>query len=150
MEGRTYRYLDGEPLFPFGFGLSYTRFEYSNLRFDAETVPAGEPVSLGVTLTNVGGREGDEVVQLYLRHENPPMRMPIRQLAGFKRVHLNPGESREVSFTIEAERMAQIDDAGESRVAPGTIRLSVGGSQPDEVSQHLGAAPTLTAAFELT
>src|SRR6185369_4285728 len=110
MQGRTYRYFKGEPLYPFGYGLSYTNFAYSNLRIESKSVKAGEPVRVSVEVTNTGDREGDEVVQLYLTDIAASAPVPIRTLVGFERVSLRPKEKRAVTFTITPRQMSLIDD----------------------------------------
>jgi beta-glucosidase len=130
MQGRTYRYFKGEPLFGFGFGLSYTSFAYSNLRFESRTVKAGQPVKVMVDVKNVGDRAGDEVVQLYLTDVAASVPVPIRSLIGFDRISLRPGEKRTVSFTITPRQMSLIDDAGKRIIEPGEFLVSAGGGQP--------------------
>jgi beta-glucosidase len=129
MQGRTYRYFKGEPLYPFGFGLSYTRFDYSNLRLSGPSVKAGAPMTVSVDVTNVGEREGDEVVQLYLTDVAASVPVPIRTLVGFDRISLRPGEKRKVTFTITPRQMSLIDDRGERMIEPGEFSISIGGGQ---------------------
>ena len=126
MQGRTYRYFKGEPLYPFGFGLSYTSFAYSNPRFDAKSVKAGEPVKVTVDVKNVGDRAGDEVVQLYLTDVAASAPVPIRTLIGFDRISLRPGEKRTVTFTITPQQMSLIDDGGKRLIEPGDFEISIG------------------------
>ncbi len=97
MKGRTYRFFEGRPLYPFGYGLSYTRFEYSRLSMPA-SVAAGESFEVRVDVRNVGTRAGEEVVQLYVRDKQASVPVPLRSLQGFRRILLNPGESRTVVF----------------------------------------------------
>lgn len=130
MKGRTYRYFEQEPLYPFGFGLSYTRFEYSDLQVPAE-IMMGEEVNIAVDVTNTGSRDGDEVVQLYLTDENATTSRPIRQLEGFERIHLKAGETQTVNFTIEARQLSMINKKDKRVVEPGWFTVSVGGQQPD-------------------
>jgi beta-glucosidase len=127
MQGRTYRYFKGEPLYPFGYGLSYTNFAYSNLRLDAKSAKAGEPVKVTVDVTNTGDREGDEVVQLYLTDVAASAPVPIRTLVGFDRISLRRGEKRTVTFTITARQMSLIDGRGKRVIEPGEFLVSVGG-----------------------
>jgi beta-glucosidase len=129
MEGRTYRYFRGEPLYDFGYGLSYTSFSYSNLQLP-ETVQNGEAVDVVVELTNSGKMAGEEVIQLYISDEKASTPRPIRQLAGFKRINLDPGESREVSFRIDPYDLSMINKKGIRVVEPGEFSISVGGKQP--------------------
>jgi beta-glucosidase len=129
MAGRTYRYFSGEPLYPFGHGLSYTTFSYSDLRVP-EKIRAGENLFVEVTVKNSGARAGDEVVQLYLTDEQATVPVPIRALTGFRRLHLQPGESRRLSFILNPRQFSLIDSEGRRVVEPGWFTLSIGGKQP--------------------
>jgi beta-glucosidase len=129
MEGKTYRYFRGEPLFPFGHGLSYTRFEYSNLRLPS-AVRAGEHINLSVDVKNAGARQGDEVVQLYVTQVGASVPVPIRSLQGFRRITLKPGERATVSFTLTPRQVSMINDQAKRVVQPQAIQISVGGKQP--------------------
>ena len=130
MENRTYRYFRGDPLFPFGHGLSYTNFAYANLHMSARNIKAGEPLTVSVEVTNTGERAGDEVVQLYVSDIEASIRVPIRQLQGFARIHLQPGESQTVTFDLQASQFALIDNAGQQVIEPGRFQIAVGGQQP--------------------
>jgi beta-glucosidase len=125
MQGRTYRYFKGEPLYPFGYGLSYTRFAYSNLR--VKSVKVGEPVKVVVDVTNAGEREGDEVVQLYLSDVAASAPVPIRTLVGFERISLRPREKRTVTFTITPRQMSLIDNNDKRVIESGEFLISTGG-----------------------
>jgi beta-glucosidase len=140
MEGRTYRYFRGEPLFPFGYGLSYTMFQFDNLHMDRPQARAGGAVAVSVDVTNSGGRAGDEVVQLYVRHRDVSVPRPVKELKGFKRVALQPGERKTVTFTLHVNQLGVYDQATRYVVEPGTIEVMVGNS-----SQHL----PLTGTFEI-
>jgi beta-glucosidase len=129
MEGRTYRYFRGEPLYPFGYGLSYTSFAYSNLKL-SRTVKAGEDSTIRVDVANKGRVAGDEVIELYLGQAAAAVPVPIRTLVGIERIFLRPGEKRSVSFTLKARQMSLIDDAGHRVIQPGDLLISVGGKQP--------------------
>lgn len=133
MAGRTYRYFGGEPLYPFGHGLSYTRFGYSGLRLDRSRAGAGDPVKIAVTVKNEGARAGDEVVQLYLAPQQPAQPRALKELRGFQRVHLQPGESRALEFTLVPERDLRRYDpqAGAYVVDPGRYEVQVGASSAD-------------------
>ena len=144
MQGFTYRYFRGEPLYPFGYGLSYTTFRYSDLRVTPQVRP-GDTVNVTVKVENVGARAGDEVVQLYLSDDESRFPVPIRKLVGFERISLAPGEARRVGFTLGRQEMLVHDDEGEPLLEPGTFTLSVGGGQPI----RNGGAPFLTAQFAL-
>jgi beta-glucosidase len=132
MEGRTYRYFKGEPLWPFGYGLSYTSFKYSDLTLRASNSPlnAGDPLDLSVTVTNTGKLAGDEVAQLYLNFPNVPG-APIRALRGFQRIHLEPGASETVKFHLKPRDLSMVTDMGDVIVTQGKYTVSVGGGQPD-------------------
>lgn len=130
MTNRTYRFFAGDPLYPFGHGLSYTRFAYSGLTVVPDTVKAGEPVQVTATVTNTGDRAGDEVVQLYLSDVAASVPVPLRQLQGFRRVHLQPGESQQVTFRLEPRQMVCYDDEGLPFIESGEFSVSVGGGQP--------------------
>ena len=130
MQGRTYRYFKGTPLYPFGHGLSYTRFVYGDLKTSARTIRAGASVRVSVDVRNAGERAGDEVVQLYVTDVVASVPVPIRSLQGISRVSLRPGERRRVSFTLAPSQMSVIDDQGRRVVEPGEFLISVGGKQP--------------------
>lgn len=129
MEGRTYRYFRQTPLYPFGFGLSYTQFAYSELSLPKE-VKMGENITVSVKVTNIGDRDGDEVVQLYLTDEKASTPRPIRSLEGFKRISLKKGESQVVSFTLEPRQLSLINTKDKQVVEPGYFTVTVGGKQP--------------------
>jgi beta-glucosidase len=130
MEGRTYRFFKGQPLYPFGHGLSYTRFIYSGLNVSSPRASPTQSVTVSATVENAGRVEGDEVVQLYVTDVGASARVPVRSLAGVERVRLKPGEKRVVSFTIEPRQLAIIRDDGRAFIEPGEFRVSVGGKQP--------------------
>jgi len=129
MKGRTYRYFEGTPLYPFGYGLSYTTFAYSNLTVPSEPVPAGNPVNVDVTVTNTGKRAGDEVAQLYLTFPAVPG-APLRALRGFQRIHLEAGASQTVHFSLKLRDLSMVTEAGDPIIAEGQYTVSVGGGQP--------------------
>lgn len=149
MKGRTYRYFEREPLYPFGYGLSYTTFEYSNLRMSAERITAGDSLEVSVDVQNRGSMTGDEVVQLYLSDIEASVAVPIRQLQGIQRISLEPGQKKTVSFTITPRQMALIDNDGKCVLEPGLFQVSVGGFQPDGRSQALTGAKPLVGVFEV-
>lgn len=139
MKGRTYRYFAARPEYPFGYGLSYTRFSYS-----ASTVSgSGDRRTVSVRVTNSGGREGDEVAELYV---TPPdgAGLPMRSLKGFERIHLAPGQSRVVTFVLSPRDLAFADANGTMRIRKGRYQLWVGGGQPGT------GAPGAAAAFTLS
>jgi len=152
MKGRTYRYLEREPLYPFGYGLSYTRFAYRDIAASAPRVAASTDVSVRVSATveNVGARAGDEVVQLYVADLEASCVVPRFSLRGFDRLHLDPGESRSVSFDLGARDLALIDDRGRRVLEPGRFRVTIGGSQPDARSRVLTGASSLAIELDVT
>ena len=126
MKGRTYRYFEGEPLFPFGFGLSYTSFAYRNLKLSKQ-IHAGEEAQVTVEVENTGSRAGEEVVEVYVRTSG---QKPMRSLAGFRRVSLRPKERKMVQFTLMPREFSQVAENGRRQVEPGAYEISVGGQQP--------------------
>jgi beta-glucosidase len=151
MQGRTYRYFKGEPLYPFGFGLSYTTFKYDNLQLSSTKVNAGEELRVTADVENTGAREGDEVVQLYVSRASASVPVPIRSLAGVNRVSLKPGEKRSVSFLLSPEQLSVIDDRGQRIVEPGGFQISVGGKQPGFKGNADAATTGVVAGrFEVT
>ena len=146
MQGRTYRYFKGEPLYPFGYGLSYTNFVYSDLRIDSKSVKAGQPVNVSVDVTNAGERLGEEVVQLYLTDTAASAPVPIRNLVGFDRISLRPREKRSVSFTITPRQMSLIDDGGKRVIEPGEFTIFVGGGQPGFTRASTGVSGGFTVS----
>ena len=143
MDGRTYRFFTGQPLYPFGHGLSYTKFRYSGFNVSAPSVRSGDSVTVSATVENTGSREGDEVVQVYVPDIQASVRVPIRSLAGIERLHLQPGERRVVSFKIDPRQLAVITNDGRTVVEPGEFKLTIGGKQPG----FTGAADAATTGF---
>jgi beta-glucosidase len=142
MAGRTYRYFKGEPLYPFGFGLSYTKFGYSKLKFSSKSVKTGEPIKVTVDVKNTGARDGDEVVQLYLTDVAASAPVPIRALVGFDRISLRAGQKQTVAFTIAPRQMSLIDDRGKRVIEPGEFAINIGGmSARFQVSGKLTELP---------
>ena len=130
MKGRTYRYFSDKPLYGFGFGLSYTNFAYSNIKLSSSSIKAGEPVTIEGDVKNTGSAAGDEVVELYLTQPKASD-TPIRVLAGFTRVHLDPDQSTHVKLTIDPRSISQVDSNGTRVILPGEYNVSLGGAQPD-------------------
>lgn len=130
MENRTYRYLKDEPLYPFGYGLSYTKFAYSDLKIDAGKGTPESEVTVSAKVKNVGQRSGDEVVQLYVSDLQASVRVPVRSLQGFKRIHLKLGRQETITFKLSPHQYAIIDEEGRKIVEPGEFEVSVGGCQP--------------------
>ena len=149
MQGRTYRYMIAEPLYPFGFGLSYSQFEYSELEIEKSVLSPGESLQVRLTLTNCGALESAEVVQFYLNDLAASNVVPRHHLIGFERVMLKAGERRTVRFTVNAEMMSFYNDDGKLTLEPGEFRLEVGGCSPGQRGQELGAPGPVTAMFEV-
>jgi beta-glucosidase len=148
MAGRTYRYFEGEPLYPFGYGLSYTQFAYSDPQVNPISIGAGESVTISVGVSNTGDMDGDEVVELYLSHPGADG-AAIRSLEGFRRIHLAKGEQQRVEFSLSGRRLSVVDSGGVRRIDPGSIDVWIGGGQP--VSREGLARPAGVAThFEVT
>jgi len=129
MAGRTYRYFKGETLYPFGYGLSYSSFQYDHLNAGGSHRP-GDTVRVSVDVKNTGRMEGDEVAQLYLTNSDAKVPVPIRALKAFKRIHLAPGEGKTVHFAIAPDAFSIIDEKMQRVTLPGKFSISVGGGQP--------------------
>ena len=143
MKGRTYRYFTGAPVYPFGYGLSYTRFAYGPLHVEAAPGGAETGVTVSTDVTNVGGRPGDEVAELYIK---PPafQGAPRLALRGFERLNLAPGQHRTISFTLSPRDLSFVDRDGDRHVLPGDYTISVGSGQPDSGAPGQSAPLTLT------
>ena len=148
MKGRTYRYMTEKPLFPFGYGLSYTRFSYSDIKAGENSVKAGEPVLVTGEVKNVGKRSGDEVVELYLAQPRTDI-SPRVVLAAFKRIHLDPDQSTRVEFTIEPRTLSEVDANGMHIIMPGEYKVFLGGSQPEGETPAAMATFTINGKLEL-
>jgi beta-glucosidase len=148
MVGRTYRYADREPLFPFGFGLSYTSFEYLSLKIKSQGVsPLG--FSIAVTLKNTGVTAADEVVQLYISVLETRLPVPLSQLIDFQRVKLRAGQSKTIKFTITPEMLMLFDEDGLQKLVPGKFRLTAGGCSPGARGLALGASKPVSVEFKI-
>jgi beta-glucosidase len=134
MKNRTYRYFDGQPLYPFGYGLSYSKFEYKNLKLSETKLKAGDPLTVEADVQNTSQKEGDEVAELYLSFPKSEF-APIRALRGFTRVHLAAGETQHVRFTLDARALSQVDKQGTHILAKGRHHISIGGGQPGSDAQ---------------
>jgi len=150
MKNRTYRYFDGQSLYNFGYGLSYSTYRYSDLKLSTDSLQAGEPLTAEVRVTNTGDRAGDEVAELYLI---PPAGegYPLRSLEGFERVHLAPHASALVHFKLDARDLSEVDHAGHRAVRAGEYQVFVGGSSPDAgtTSEGVSARLTMTGSKQL-
>jgi len=129
MKNRTYRYFEGKPLYPFGYGLSYSKFEYSNLKLSANDLTAGDSLTADVDVKNTSGPDGDEVVQLYVTFPKMPG-TPLRALRGFARVHIPAGDTQHVQLTLNPRDLSFVNEAGDRGVYAGAYSISVGGGQP--------------------
>lgn len=146
MAGRTYRYAMKEPLYPFGFGLSYTTFLYSSLKAKS-SLRAGQSLSVRVNVTNTGNVPATEVVQLYIHDLQATVSVPLQQLVGFQRVQLKPGQRKMVKFTLSPEDMMLVDEDGKQKLEPGKFRLTVGGCSPSDRGVALGASELVSVEF---
>jgi beta-glucosidase len=150
MAKRTYRYFDGDPLYPFGFGLSYTSFEYDQPRVDHAKISAKDAVTISAEVKNTGSMAGDEVVQLYLTHlgvKGPP----LRSLAGFQRIHLERGEKKTVKFVLRDRDLSIVDESGKRRIVPGKVDAWIGAGQPiatSSLAKPAGAETQFTITSE--
>jgi len=148
MAKRTYRYFPGEPLYPFGYGLSYTSFSYENARVDRASISATDDVRIAIDVRNAGPLAGDEVVQLYLSRTDAKS-APIRALKGFQRVYLDRGEKKTVRFVLRSRDLSVVDEAGKHRVLPGVVKVWIGGGQP-MVTSSTFKPPGVSTQFIIT
>jgi beta-glucosidase len=149
MKGRTYRYMTGDPLYPFGFGLSYTSFQYSDIAIDKAKIKKGETVTVTTKVTNTGKSDGEEVVQLYVTDVKASTRVPFYSLDGVKRLKLKSGESQTVSFQVTPHMMELVNDNGDRVLESGDFKVTIAGSSPSPVAQTLGAATPASIQFTM-
>lgn len=149
MENRTYRYMKQQALYPFGYGLSFTKFDYSAISLSKTKIEIGEDVSVSVNVKNVGNMASDEIVELYLKDVEASSRVPKYHLCEFKRISLKPGEQMHVELSIPSQEMYFVNDNGDSTIEPGKFEVYVGGSQPDARSEKLTGVKVLKAEFEV-
>jgi beta-glucosidase len=147
MNGRTYRYLTEQPLYPFGYGLSFSSFNYSDAKLTPEQVAVGTAVTVSARVTNASSVPGDEVVELYLWHPGVDG-APLHALAGFRRIHLAASASQTVTFTLNDRDLSTVDEAGIRRVVPGPVEVWIGGGQPAAAGQP--ATKGVSAKFNIT
>ena len=140
MKGRTYRYMTAEPMYPFGYGLSYTRFSYSNLRLSKNVIKKNESAMASVTVTNTGKSAADEVIQLYISYEGRNVEAPLYALKSFKRITLAPGSAETVQFNISPSMLQLVNQEGQNIHPAGKYKISISGSLPGKRSEELGAA----------
>lgn len=145
MENRTYRYFRGTPLYPFGYGLSYTKFSYSGLKLSADSLHSGEGVDVQVTVTNTGSCAADEVTEVYVKDMEASTRVPNCSLCGFAHTHLEAGESKTLHISVQPEAFRLVKEDGSRVYEPGVFTLYAGGSQPDQRSEKLNGAAVLSA-----
>jgi beta-glucosidase len=147
MTGRTYRYMTEEPLYPFGFGLCYTKFEYSNIRLSSKRIRQGTRLRVSVTVRNTGEYFGEEVAQLYLSDLEASVDTPICSLKQFQRIRLQPGQKRNVFFTITPEMITVVDESGNNILEPGRKMITIGGCSPSDRGIEIGAPKPVQAIF---
>jgi len=135
MKNRTYRYFTGSPLYPFGYGLTYTTFEYSGMKLSNASLQAGNPLDVEVDVKNSGSRDGDEVAELYISFPKLPG-APLRALRGFSRVHVKAGEQKHVKLTLSPRDLSYVNEAGARLVSTGDYLITVGGGQPGTAATH--------------
>lgn len=150
MKNRTYRYMKNEALYPFGYGLSYAKFEYNDLHINKTSINIGESINILATVKNTGNFEADETVQLYLKDLEASADVPNWSLKGIRKVNLKPGEEKKVAFELTARQMALIDNDGKCILEPGDFQVFVGGNQPDSRSIKLTDTDVLSASFSVT
>jgi beta-glucosidase len=146
-KNRTYRYYTGKPLWSFGYGLSYSAFQYGPVKLSSAAVKAGQPLTATVTVTNTSKVAGDEVVEAYLK--TPKTDGPIYSLVGFQRVHLTPGASRDVSLELSPRALSAVDIKGQRAILPGAYHLSIGSTQPAESASKSEADFTVNGTVAL-
>jgi len=148
MAKRTYRYFSGDPLYPFGYGLTYTKFEYRRPRVSRDWISADDSVTVSADVVNRGGMAADEVVQLYLRHAEFAG-APLRELRGFERIHLAPGQTKTVSFPLRDRDLSVVDAGGRRQIAIGRVQAWIGGGQPAAGADGVSAEFRITTAKDL-
>ncbi|VBB09073.1 Hypothetical protein LUCI_4359 [Lucifera butyrica] len=150
MQNRTYRYMKGEALYPFGYGLSYTTFAYGEPELSRMKINAGENLACRITVKNTGTVAAEETVQLYVKDAEASVALPHWQLRGIRKLYLNPGESRNVLFIVTPRDFSFIDNNGKRRLEPGLFELYLGGCQPDARSEFLTGSKVKKCEVEIT
>ena len=148
MKNRTYRYFDGNPLYPFGYGLSYSKFAYSGLKVSSPTLNAGDPLGVDVDVKNTSALAGDEVAELYITFPRIPG-TPHLALRSFQRVHLDAGAAQHVHFDLSPRDLSFVNEAGDRVISAGTYVINVGGSQPTTKSTTAPAIYTVKGETKL-
>lgn len=149
MKGRTYRFMSDKPMYPFGFGLSYTNFIYKNIKTDKKEITKNQSFDVEATVTNSGKVASDEVVQMYLSVAQQDYLTPLYSLKGFKRISLKPNESKIVHFTVTPQEMQIYNTDGKAVIPNGELKIYIGGSSPIERSQELGASKLVAASVAI-
>ncbi len=140
MEGRTYRFMEEEPYYPFGYGLSYSTFEYGEIQLSNTKFSKGDEIVASITVTNTGEYEAEEVVQLYVTDVESSYRVPIKSLKGVERIQLASGASKMVQFTLNEELLSSVNEAGAKVIEPGNIKIEIGGVSPGSRTSELKLA----------
>ena len=149
MKGRTYRFMEDKPMYPFGFELSYTNFVYKNIKADKNSITKNQSFDVEATVTNSGKVASDEVVQMYISVPQQNYLTPLYSLKGFQRISLKPSESKVVRFTVTPEEMQIYNTDGKAVIPNGELKIYIGGSSPVERSQELGASKMVTTSVAI-
>jgi beta-glucosidase len=150
MKGRTYRYMTEKPLYPFGFGLSYTSFHFDSIALSAPSVSAGSPVKASVTVSNTGKYDADEVVQIYVSRDERGENEPLSSLRGFRRVVIPAGKSETVEFELPASAFETVNVEGEYALLPGSYTVIAADAAPVPVSVEKGAPAPVQAKIKVS
>ena len=138
MNNRTYKFIDYDPMYPFGFGLSYSKFSYSKTILNKSKIKIGQSIEASINIENVSNIPGEEVVQLYITDLESSFRVPKSKLIGFKKISLNPGENKNIKFIISSDMMSNIDEKGKYRLESGNYKITIGPSSPWKESESYG------------
>ncbi|MHA1791901.1 MAG: glycoside hydrolase family 3 C-terminal domain-containing protein [Promethearchaeota archaeon] len=147
---RTYKYLEKEPLYPFGFGLSYSSFVLENLTLEMSKIKAKDSLNVSVVIKNEGNVTASETIQLYVKALDSPIIVPKHSLQGFRRIYLLPKQEKMVKFTLKPRQLSIVDENGKIFVNPGNYRVFIGGRQPDDYSGEIDGSMVLQDDFEIT